>query len=57
VEGLLGRVGGPEAERLMSDRVYAAIGKQYPELLAECVRQLGLRTAASFEPRRSTRPG
>lgn len=43
VDGLFGRAGRAEAERLMSHRVYAAIGKQYPELMPECARQLGLR--------------
>jgi hypothetical protein len=43
VDGLFGRVGRVEAERLMAHRVYAAIGKQYPDLLPECVRQLRAR--------------
>lgn len=42
---LFGRVGRNEAEELVRERVYRAIAEAYPELAAECDRQLARRRA------------
>lgn len=41
--GLFGRTGRVEAETLLRRRIYAAIAAHYPELAAECDRQLAER--------------
>jgi hypothetical protein len=51
LDGLFGRAGRAEAERLMAQFVYAAIGKLYPDLLPECLRQLGIRAGEDVAER------
>jgi hypothetical protein len=43
LDDLFGLTGKAEATRLLRIRVYAAIGKAYPDLAAECRRQLSAR--------------
>ncbi|GIH68928.1 hypothetical protein [Sphaerimonospora thailandensis] len=43
LEGLFGKVGRAEGERLLRGRIYAAIARAYPKLADECRRQLRLR--------------
>lgn len=51
LDSLFGRVGRVEAERLMAQFIYAAIGREYPDLMPECVRQLGIRAGEDLAER------